>query len=331
MKNGTGIFMPMMLRAWLPPTLSLLLLLNPAQVLAASYPAPAPGNDLIGEPMLVRARRSETLLDIARSHDLGQEEVVLANPRVDRWLPLEGDPVWVPTQFILPKAERDGLVLNLPELRVYYFPRTAGKRDAVVSTYPASIGRMDWKTPLGETRVVVKQKDPSWHPPGSVLQEAREAGKALPKVVPPGPDNPLGAYALRLGLPGYLIHGTNKPYGVGMRVTHGCVRLLPEDIEQLFAQVQVGTRVQIVNQPVKTGWQDGVLYVEVHPPLDEDETAQQDLMRYSLELVYAELQKHPAVLDGQALREAVEQKMGIPVAVSRPGMQGHPLSNPLFQ
>jgi L,D-transpeptidase ErfK/SrfK len=201
----------------------------------------------------------------------------------------------------------------------------------MVDTYPVSIGRMDWKTPLGETRVVRKQREPSWYPPASVRAEAAAAGDTVPEVVPPGPDNPLGDFALRLGLPGYLIHGTNKPYGVGMRVTHGCVRLLPEDIAELFERVRVGTAVQIVNQPVKTGWQDGVLYVEVHPPLDEDTDTGADLLRFTLERVYAELAQNPVVLDGQALRGAVSEMHGVPVAVSRPGVEGRPITNPLFR
>jgi L,D-transpeptidase ErfK/SrfK len=309
----------------------LLLLLLTGGAEAARYAMPAPGNDLIGQPLLDKANRSETLLDIARAYDLGQEEILLANPGVDRWLPKEGDPVWIPTQFILPDARRQGLVLNLPEMRIYYFHPAVGDSPAVVDTYPASIGRMDWKTPLGETRVVRKQRDPSWYPPESLKQEAAAKGEAVPDVVPPGPDNPLGAYALRLGVPGYLLHGTNKPYGVGMRVSHGCVRLLPEDIEQLFGQVRVGTPVQIINQPVKTGWLDGVLYVEVHPPLEEDHTAKADLLRFTLERVYAELEKRPAVLDGHALLEAVKHPLGIPVAVSKGGEEGRPLTNPLFR
>lgn len=311
-------------------TVAVMLLLT-GGVEAARYPMPAPGDDLIGQPMLERASRSETLLDIARAHDLGQEEILLANPGVDRWLPREGDPVWIPTEFILPDTRREGLVLNLPEMRIYHFHPATGDTPAVVDTYPASIGRMDWKTPLGKTRVVRKQRNPSWHPPESLKQEAAAKGETLPDVVPPGPDNPLGAYALRLGVPGYLIHGTNKPYGVGMRVSHGCIRLLPEDIEELFGQVRVGEPVQIINQPVKTGWQDGVLYLEVHPPLDEDHRARADLLRFTLQRVYAELEKRPAVLDGRALLEAVKQPLGIPVAVSKRGEKGRPLSNPLFR
>lgn len=316
--------------AWLGRILLLLLLSCAGAGQAARYAMPPPGDEVIGQPQLVRASRSETLLDIARAHDVGQEAILRANPGVDRWLPKDGEPVWVPTQFILPDVKREGLVLNLPEMRIYYFHRAADKT-AVVDTYPASIGRMDWQTPLGETRVISKQRDPSWYPPQSLKQEAAAKGEPVPDVVPPGPDNPLGQYALRLGVPGYLIHGTNKPYGVGMRVSHGCVRLLPEDIEQLFGQIPVGTPVQIINQPVKTGWLDGVLYVEVHPPLEEDRAAQGDPLRFTLEHVYARLEKRPAVLKGAVLRRAVEQALGIPVPVSKPGEQGLPIYPPWFQ
>jgi L,D-transpeptidase ErfK/SrfK len=308
-----------------------LLLLQCGVAEAVGYPVPAAGNDLIGGVQLARASRSETLLDIARIHDVGQEEIRLANPGVDRWLPAEGEPVLIPSHYILPDAPRRGLVLNLPEMRIYSFRPETGKASAMVDTYPASIGRMDWKTPLGGARIVRKQRDPSWRPPKSVRQEAAAEGETVPELVPPGPDNPLGTRALRLNIPGYLIHGTNKPYGVGMRVTHGCVRLLPEDIEHLFDRVKVGTPVQIVNQPVKTGWQDGVLHVEVHPPLDEDPVAQEDLLRFTLERVYEELETKPAVLDGRALRRAVEEMHGVPVAVSRPGVPGRVISNPLFR
>ena len=314
-----------------PAILASLLLLYAGSSGATRFPLPADGDDLIGEIRLEKATRSETLLDVARRHDVGQEEIRLSNPGLDRWLPGEHDPVLIPSRYVLPEARREGVVLNLPEMRIYYFPSTTGDGAAMVDTYPVSIGRMDWKTPLGDTHIVAKQRNPSWRPPQSVRQEAAAEGEQIPQLVPPGPDNPLGAFALRLGRPGYLIHGTNKPYGVGMRVTHGCVRLLPEDIEELFARVAVGTSVQIVNQPVKTGWHKGVLYAEIHPPLEEDDTAREDLLRFTLERVYAELARNPAVLDGQALRHAVEQAHGVPVAISRPDASGRSIVNPLFR
>jgi L,D-transpeptidase ErfK/SrfK len=301
-------------------------------VAAADFQLPSAEQDLFGEVSTVRARPDQTLLDIAREFGIGQEEMRLANPDVDRWLPEPDSVVVIPGRWIIPQGARRGIMLNLPEMRLYRFAEPAdGTPGLLVSTYPASIGRMDWKTPLGEARIVRKQRNPAWYPPESVRREAAEAGDTLPDVVPPGPDNPLGQHALRLNLPGYLIHGTNKPFGVGMRVTHGCVRMLPEDISQLFERVGVGTPVQILNQPVKTGWHDGVLYVEIHPPLEEDDAARANLKRYTLEKVYDALAERTAVLDAPALRRAIERQQGIPVAVSKPGESGRPIDNPLFR
>ena len=297
---------------------------------AAQYHLPLPGNDLVGEVYQVRASGTDTLLDIARAHAMGQEEILIANPGIDRWLPGDGTQVTIPAWHVLPDAPREGVVLNLPEMRLYHFREDRELPNTVVVTYPISVGRMDWKTPLGRTTVVRKQTQPSWYPPQSVKQEALARGDPPPPdVVPPGPENPLGEYALRLGLPGYLIHGTNKPWGVGMRVTHGCIRLLPEHIEELFARVAVRTPVYIVNQPVKVGWFGETLFIEVHPPLEEDATARADLLRFALERVYAIMRERPVRLDGAALRQAVDEMRGIPVAISKG--TGMALDNPVFR
>lgn len=277
---------------------------------AADWPMPGILDDVVGESYAVPVAQGETLLDIAIAHDIGQEAILHANQDVDRWLPQVGEDVVIPAAHILPRAPREGIVLNLPEMRIYYYTK-----DRVYS-YPTGIGRYDWKTPLGSTKVVSKQKDPSWTPTESSHAEARAEGRELPAVVPPGPDNPLGAYALRLALPSYLIHGTHKPMGVGMRVSHGCVRLLPDDIEQLFGLVPVGAKVEIVNQPVKVGWHGDVLYLEVHPPLAEHAEANEDLMRYALEVIYQELEKRPAKLIGHRVKDAIENKTGMPTAIS---------------
>jgi L,D-transpeptidase ErfK/SrfK len=224
-------------------------------------------SDVIGESRVIAARYEDTFVALARTYDLGFEELREANPDVDPWLPGEGTKIVLPTQFVLPDAPRKGIVINLPELRLYYFPDEDGRR---VITHPISIGRMDWSTPLGLTRVQSKVSNPAWYPPESIREEHAAENRPLPAVVPPGPDNPLGKHALRLALPGYLIHGTNKPAGVGMRVTHGCIRLFPEDIKALFDNVPVGTPVRIVNQPYKLGWGEGGLYLEAHPPLAEN-------------------------------------------------------------
>ncbi|MDX1517216.1 MAG: L,D-transpeptidase family protein [Woeseiaceae bacterium] len=235
---------------------------------AATYVLPADGSDVIGEIMTVTATFEDTLVDIARRHGVGYQDIVRANPGVDVWVPGEGTQVVIPTRYVLPPAPRTGVVLNLAEYRMYYYPEPAAGQPAEVMTFPISIGRRDWETPIGVTRIVAKAVNPSWYPPQSVRDEHAAEGRPLPSVVPPGPDNPLGKHALRLALPGYLIHGTNRPAGVGMRVTHGCLRMFPEDVEYLYSLVGVNTSVRIINEPVKIGWLGDELVMEVHPLLE---------------------------------------------------------------
>ncbi len=223
-------------------------------------------SDVVGEIQVINAQHEDTFIKLARRYNLGYEELIQANPSVDPWLPGEGTEIVLPTHFVLPKTPRQGIVLNLPELRLYYYPDGESGR---VITHPISIGRMEWRTPLGRAEIISKTVNPTWYPPESIREEHAADNRFLPKVVPPGPDNPLGNHALRLSLPGYLIHGTNKPSGLGMRVTHGCIRMFPEDIEALFEDVPIGTPVLIVNQPYKLGWTDDGFYLEAHPPLDE--------------------------------------------------------------
>lgn len=273
-------------------------------------------DEVVGAVVTVAASRDETLLDIARQFDVGQEEILMANPSVDRWLPAEGDEVILPTAYILPRVPREGLVLNVPEMRLYFYPPRAPHQSAIVHTFPVSIGRMDWSTPLGHTQIVEKTENPSWRAPASIVAERASRGEAIPEVILPGPDNPLGRFALRLGLPGYLIHSTNRPYGVGMRVTHGCVRMYPEDIELLYPMVPVGTPVVIVNEPIKVGWTGNDLYVEIHPPLEEERAAWNVRERVS-DLVRLEANRRPLSLDRPALEKALAQQNGIPMRIGR--------------
>ena len=294
----------------------LFFLLVHASTWAATFEMPPPEFDLVGTEYQVEARQEDTLLDIARRHGIGQEEILGANPGVDRWLPGAGTRVTIPSRYVLPSLPHEGLVLNLPEMRLYYFPPVEPGERAVMHTYPVSVGRMDWATPLGKTKLVAKQKDPPWYPPESIRKEHEEQGDPLPRVVPPGPDNPLGGYALRLGIPGYLIHGTNKAFGVGMRVSHGCIRMLPEDIEVLFPQVPVDTPVRIINQPAKVGWYGGDLYLEVYPPLEEDWAGIEALVEDVFREIDRALSKRPAELDDQAIERAILQQTGVPVVIS---------------
>lgn len=285
--------------------------------LAETLPLPPDDVDLVGQARVIHALYEDTLLDIARRSHLGHDEIVIANPMVDKWLPGAGKPITLPTRYILPDAERSGLVLNVPEMRLYYFPAAKRGEARVIKTYPVSVGRMDWNTPLGKARVASKVKDPAWRPPKSIRAEAAARGEILPEVVPPGPRNPLGQYALRLSVPGYLIHGTDKPWGIGMRVTHGCLRLYPEDSETVFHEVEVGTPMQIVNQPVKVGWVEGMLYMEVHPPLEEDIARKNTLMNIALDVLDKALMKRRTPVSGRAISEAVKQQTGMPVPISR--------------
>lgn len=291
---------------------SLVLLLALTTTLhAVTFDLPAPGDDMVGQTFTLTTRWEETFSDIARTYDIGYRQMVAANPKVDAWVPGEGTEVVIPQQYILPPGPREGIVVNLAELRLYYYP----KERPVVVTYPLGIGREGWSTPTGETLVVGKKEGPSWTVPASILKEHEENGTSLPPVVPPGPDNPLGNHAIYLGMSGYLLHGTNKPYGVGMRVSHGCIRLYPENIAELFKQVEKNTPVRIINEPYKAGWLKGELYVQVHPPLAE--YVEKNGLNYT-ELVNAvikQLAGDKRKPDWPLLYENAENKTGIPMPI----------------
>jgi L,D-transpeptidase ErfK/SrfK len=270
----------------------------------SSYSLANPGDGVFGQAFYVKSRYEDTLLDIGRHNGLGYDEMKFANRGVDMWVPGKGADVLVPTEYVLPDAPRQGLVLNLAEKRLYYFP-SSGQ----VATYAISIGREGWSTPLGTFSIASKVKDPTWTPPASIRAEHAAQGDILPAVVPAGPDNPLGQYAMRLSAKGYLIHGTNKPWGLGMEVSHGCIRMYPEDIEQLFPIVPVDTPVTIVNQPFKVGWRGDELYLEVHAS-DEDKA------KSPSEVIPASIANAQGVaVDWEAVRSAINENTGLPQLV----------------
>lgn len=225
--------------------------------------------EVVGRPQKIIASHADTFTDIARRFNLGYDEMRAANPGIDPWLPGEGTEILLPTAHIIPDGLREGVVINLPAMRLWWFGPPDDEGRQTVITHPIGIGKLGWATPLGDFHVISKAKDPSWHPPASVRRAHAEAGDPLPAVVPPGPENPLGRHAVRLNNPVYLLHGTNKPAGVGMRVSHGCIRLYPEDIERLFDRLPPGTPVRMVDQPWLFGWQDGLLLFEAHGPLED--------------------------------------------------------------
>ena len=295
----------------------------PRAVLALEFPL-SPDVEVVGEVQIIEAAYEDTFVRLARRYDVGYNELRQANPDVDPWLPGEGTQIVIPTQFVLPRAERRGIVVNVPELRLYYFPESGDR----VITYPISIGKEQWGTPFGTTSVVRKAVNPTWYPPQSVRQEHAERNDILPAVVPPGPDNPLGTRALYLGFPGYLLHGTNMPAGVGMRVTHGCVRLFPEDVESLFDVVDVGTPVALVNQPYKLGWGEDGLYLEAHRPLEEEvESGSWTATELTRIFVGATELRQTNNMDWRGAESVMFDSRGVPKFVSIEPMQIPPLTD----
>jgi L,D-transpeptidase ErfK/SrfK len=288
-----------------------------SSAIASVYGLPPDGSAVVGTDSSVSTVYEDTLPDLAHRYSLGYYEIIRANPGLDVWLPGAGKRVRLPGKRILPAGAREGIVVNLPEHRLYYFPKPRPHEKPVVITYPVSIGKMDWRTPLGETRVIAKIRHPVWYPPESIRKEHAARGDPLPEAVGPGPDNPLGDFALRLaaGRGEYLIHGTNNPTAVGMAVTHGCIRMYPEDVAALFALVPTGTKVRLMNEPVKVAWVDGELFVEAHPPVDaEGQSVAPDLQLLS-EMLQQAIGEQTAAIHWDLARATLQAATGIPTLI----------------
>jgi L,D-transpeptidase ErfK/SrfK len=289
------VWWPAAARAWYPRLDRDMILDpgNPAPVVGSNRPyLPAPG---------------ETLIELARRSGTGYQAMTRANPGIDPWLPPAGREIVLPYSFILPASTDEGITINLAELRLYYVWHENGQ--SRVRAYPVGIGREGWDTPLGNFTVVSRVKNPSWSAPASI----RENSPGTPAMIPPGPNNPLGEFWLGLSVPGYGIHGTSKPLGVGRRVSHGCIRLYPEDIKDLFHRVSLDTPVWIIYQPVKVGLRDNRLYIEVH---HSQTIREDDLLK--------EAMRHISTLDWQepldlaALHKAIWEQRGVPIPISLP-------------
>jgi L,D-transpeptidase ErfK/SrfK len=284
---------------------------------ASVYTLPADGSPIVGDDTTITTVYADTLPDLAHRYSLGYFEIVRANPSLDIWIPGAGKQVVLPERRILPPGPREGIVVNLPEHRLYYYPPHRKGEPAVVITYPVGIGKMDWRTPIGETRVIARIKHPAWYPPKSIRKEHAENDDPIPAVVPPGPDNPLGDFALRLaaGNGEYMIHGTNNPIAVGMSVTHGCIRMYPEDVAALFPLIPVGTKVWLVNQPVKVAWVDGELLVEAHPPVDDEGQSVEPDLGVLSKLLDTALGDNTAAINWDLARTTLAAANGIPTVV----------------
>jgi L,D-transpeptidase ErfK/SrfK len=285
---------------------------------ATLYTLKSPTDVVVGQDKSVVTVYEDTLYDLARKFSLGSEELIRVNPGIDPWLPGAGKTLVVPDSHILPPGPHEGIVVNLPEHRLYYYPKPKRGGPIQVITYPVSIGKMDWRTPLGLTHVIGKQKNPVWYPPESVRKEHAEAGDPLPPSVPSGPDNPLGLFAMRLaaGNGTYLIHGTNNPIAVGLAVTHGCIRMYPDDVAALFPLIPVGTPVRLINEPIKVAWVDGELLLEAHPPVDaQGQSFEPDIDQFA-ERLRAAVGETTVAIHWDYAREVLEKADGVLATVA---------------
>jgi len=270
-------------------------------------------HSVIGSIRYYQTQQKDTFLDIARYYALGYEELVDANPGVDPWIPPAGRVIMLPTEFVLPEGDYSGVVVNIPEMRLYYFHK--GSVGTHVTTYPVGLGRDEWRTPQGKFKIRGKTKNPTWVLPESIKKEHRADGRPAPDFIPGGdPENPLGKYRLELTLNSYGIHGTNIPWGVGMQVSHGCVRLYPEDIERLFPLIPVGAAGEFAYQPVKVGAREGRIYVEMHRDIYNLLPAP---YREARRLI--EKNGWTAFVDMKEVERAVTEQNGIPVDVTLDG------------
>lgn len=281
----------------------------------------------VGEMKTWSAKHEDTFIELARKNNLGFVEMRAANPGIDPWLPGEGTKIIVPSMHLLPNAPRKGIVINLPEMRLFYYPSNG----APPSVYPIGIGREGLNTPEGSTKVMSKIVGPVWRP----TPRMREEDPTLPASVPPGPENPLGTHALYLGWSQYRIHGTNKPYGIGRRTSSGCIRMYPEGIIDLFNQVSEGTDVTVVNQPIKLGWVGDELLLEAHTSVEQADQVEMDGYTATFRMDEKDMQRileaageYVDRLDWMTIRKAIRERKGYPVVVAkRPGASKHADNN----
>jgi L,D-transpeptidase ErfK/SrfK len=270
----------------------------------------AKGDDVIGRLAFIRLEKGDTLPDIARHFSLGINGVSAANPGVDIWVPEAGKRIMLPLSFILPDAHRKGIVINLAAMRLFQFKGDG--ESLTVLTYPVGVGTEERPSPIGQMYVARKVTLPTWHVPASIAEDHRKKGDPLPAAVPPGPENPLGEYALYLSKSGYLVHGTNKPASIGLRATNGCIRLYPEDVKKLYENTPVKTPVYMVNQPYLLGQHNGVVYMEVHATPEDLDTVEFDKVYTKLRNIEKESGR---TLDWSKVKKVLAEARGIPVPI----------------
>ena len=265
------------------------------------------GEQVIGTPAWITSDYEDTFASIGEEHGYGFLELVRANPDVDPWLPGDGTRIRLPARHLLPSEPHEGIVINLAEYRLYHF------RDERVVTYPVGIGNTSNPSPLTRTSIRMRLESPAWYPPESIREEARKEGNPLPAMIPPGPANPLGPFALQLEKDGYLIHGTNKRFGVGQQVSHGCIRMFNDHIEELVWEVKKGSSVRIVEEPVKAAVENGTVWLQIHGQRESlTESDRDELWRKAEKATQQVRENHPGVeINRKRIEEAVEAADGI--------------------
>ena len=329
MRNYEGFWGDSMLKKWFGTHKAVkqwlycaLLAFSTTPAFALVYDLPTNGNDIVGSNQYANVKMGDSLSSFAQRNDAGYYELLEANPRMNPMHLTSGMRLLIPHQFILPDAPREGIVINLAELRLYYYQPGTN----TVLVYPIGIGRPgsngSWGTPVGQLTVIRKKENPDWHPPQAVIDDMAKRGIALPPVIPAGPDNPLGNYMMRLSNWSYLIHGTNRPEGVGRRTSAGCIRMYPEDVEALFAIVPIGTKVTIVDQPFKAGWLNNQFYFEAHVPLREQRLAYaghyDDLWNEAIKNATA---NRAANVDWNIVHMLVKKQTGVPQVIGQAANQ----------
>ena len=294
-------------------SLFILLLMSPLSLFALTYPLPGPNADVVGHVQHIFPPKGQRITNIARKYQMGFYELIESNPDINRHSAIPSDyRVTIPSEFVLPNVPREGIIINLAELRLYYFP----KDKHVVITHPIAIGRFDWMTPVMKSKIIEKEKNPRWFVPKSIQEASAQKGIILPDVVAAGPKNPLGKFAMRLADRSYLIHGTNAPHSIGKRASSGCMRMYPEAIASLFQQVPVGTPVHIINEFAKLGWRNGTLYLEVHEPLQELAEPERTQVQTVATMIRQMTQGRSIRVNWQQVHAALERPSGVPVPIS---------------
>lgn len=329
-------------KRWLATLMFFSLLLPAAPASALRFELPEDGSTVVGAPKKVIPQGRNTLLDIARHFELGYHEITLANPKVDVWVPEVHGEIVIPTQFILPPKPWTGVIINIPQRRLFYFPKPAKGEKPAVITFPISIARDGWSTPLGDTKIVGKHKDPAWWVPKSIREEHKAAGdENFPEYFPPGPNNPMGMLAVGLGFKSIFIHGTNKPWGLGMRTSHGCLHLYPENAVTFFDLIAVGEAVRVIDEPVLVGVKGRQLVMAHYEAIAEYDTSQQPMTRAVVALApYLQRAVQPRArpedpapvshdVDWDRVKQVLAQYQVLPVSVSPAGDTLEDMLDPL--